>query len=35
MPWKADTEAYLCYYSSCPTLIDKSILYFYFYMRAQ
>ena len=21
MPWKADTEAYLCFYSSCPTLV--------------
>ena len=21
MPWKADTEAYLCFYSSCPTPI--------------
>ena len=20
MPWKANTEAYLCFYSSCPTL---------------
>ena len=21
MPWKADTEAYLYFYSSCPTLV--------------
>ena len=21
MSWKADTEAYLCFYSSCPTLV--------------
>ena len=21
MPWKADTEAYLCFYSSCPSLV--------------
>ena len=21
MPWKADTEAYLCFCSSCPTLV--------------
>ena len=21
MPWKADTEAYLCFYSSCPTIV--------------
>ena len=21
MPWKADTEAYLFFYSSCPTLV--------------
>ena len=21
MPWNADTEAHLCFYSSCPTLV--------------
>ena len=21
MPWKTDTEAYLCFYSSCPALV--------------
>ena len=21
MPWKADTEAFFCLYSSCPTLV--------------
>ena len=28
MPWKADTEAYLFYYSSCPTLAFYFILLF-------
>ena len=21
MPWKKDTEAFLCFYSTCPTLV--------------
>ena len=38
MPWKADTEAYLCFYSSCPTLVFyrlEKVLYTFNLTREQ
>ena len=34
MPWKADTEAYLFYYSSCPTLVFYREKVFYTFIFA-
>ena len=38
MPWKADTEAYLCFYSSCPTLVFymlEKVFYTFILTRGQ
>ena len=38
MPWKADTEVYLSFYSSCPTLVFyrlEKVLYTFILTREQ